>query len=181
MCVCVCVRSATQSCLTLLQPCGLEHARPFALGIFQARLLEWGATSYSNRSSQPKDRTHVSWVSCTGSRSLYTNAPLEALHTYTHLKQQLSINRRTSFQSRYISIPRVQSTLSEEADDEELIAFKHTEFMTLFESLSDVYHTVAYFQLAHLLGVINLPILLKVDHCLAVYSSFPLETRRTYV
>ena len=53
--------------------------------------------------------------------------------------------------------------------------------MTLFESLSDIYHTVAYFQLTHLLGIINLPVLLRMDHCLAVYSSFPLEARRTHV
>ena len=32
------------------------------LGIFQARLLEWVAISFSRESSQPRDRTHVSWI-----------------------------------------------------------------------------------------------------------------------
>ena len=31
-------------------------------GIFQARILEWVATSFSRRSSQPRDRTQVSHV-----------------------------------------------------------------------------------------------------------------------
>ena len=32
-------------------------------GIFQARILEWVATSYSKGSSQPRDQT---WISCIG-------------------------------------------------------------------------------------------------------------------
>ena len=34
------------------------------LGISQARILEWVAISFSRRSSWPRDRTHVSCVSC---------------------------------------------------------------------------------------------------------------------
>ena len=37
-----------------------------AHGIFQARILEWGAVSSSRRSSPPRDQTHISCVSCTG-------------------------------------------------------------------------------------------------------------------
>ena len=33
-------------------------------GIFQARILEWVAVSYSRGSSRPRDRTGVSFVSC---------------------------------------------------------------------------------------------------------------------
>ena len=40
-------------------------------GIFQARMLEWAAISSSRRSSQPRDRTHVSNVSCIGRQVLY--------------------------------------------------------------------------------------------------------------
>ena len=40
-------------------------------GILQARILEWGAISYSRGSSQPWDRTCVSWVSCFGRQILY--------------------------------------------------------------------------------------------------------------
>ena len=35
-------------------------------GIFPARVLDWVAISYSRRSSQPRDRTCVSYVFCTG-------------------------------------------------------------------------------------------------------------------
>ena len=39
-------------------------------GIFQAKILEWVANSYSRRSSQPKDWTYVSCVSGTGRQTL---------------------------------------------------------------------------------------------------------------
>ena len=41
-----------------------------AHGIFQARILEWVGISYPRGSSQPKDRTCGSWVSCIGRDSL---------------------------------------------------------------------------------------------------------------
>ena len=37
-------------------------------GIFQARILEWVAISFSRESSWPKDQTHVSCVSCIAGR-----------------------------------------------------------------------------------------------------------------
>ena len=40
-------------------------------GIFEARILEWGAISSSRRSSRHRDWTRVSWVSCIGRRVLY--------------------------------------------------------------------------------------------------------------
>ena len=39
--------------------------------IFQARILEHVAISYSRGSSQPRDRNRISCVSCTSRRSLY--------------------------------------------------------------------------------------------------------------
>ena len=44
---------------------------PSIHGIFQARILEWVAISYSRGSSQPRDWTHISWVSCIGRWILY--------------------------------------------------------------------------------------------------------------
>ena len=35
---------------------------PLSMGIFQARLLEWVAISFSRESSQPRDWTHVPWI-----------------------------------------------------------------------------------------------------------------------
>ena len=35
-------------------------------GLLQARILEWFAISFSRGSSQPRDQTHISYVSCIG-------------------------------------------------------------------------------------------------------------------
>ena len=43
-------------------------------GIFQARILEWVAVSYSRRSSWPRDLTHISRISCL-EQILYTVPP----------------------------------------------------------------------------------------------------------
>ena len=74
VCVCVCVRvctypcmsTVTQSCLTLCEPMDCSLPGHPVHEIFQARILEWVAISYSKGSSQPRDRTHVSRVSCSG-------------------------------------------------------------------------------------------------------------------
>ena len=40
-------------------------------GILQARILEWIAITFSRRSSQPRDHTCISYISCIGRRVLY--------------------------------------------------------------------------------------------------------------
>ena len=60
------VCSATQSCLTLCNPMNCNLPGSSVHGIFQARILEWVAISFSRGSSWPRDQTHISWVSCTG-------------------------------------------------------------------------------------------------------------------
>ena len=44
-----------QSCLTLCDPMDCTGPGSSVHGIFQARILEWVAISYSRRSSQPRD------------------------------------------------------------------------------------------------------------------------------
>ena len=39
-------------------------------GILQARILEWVAISFSRGSSQPRDLTYISFVSCIAGRFL---------------------------------------------------------------------------------------------------------------
>ena len=46
-----------------------------SMGIHQARILEWVAISSTRGSSQPKDQTQVSCVSCIGRRILYPQPP----------------------------------------------------------------------------------------------------------
>ena len=53
-----------QSCLMLCDPMDHSPAGPSVHGILQARILEWVAMPFSRGSSQPGDRTRVSYVSC---------------------------------------------------------------------------------------------------------------------
>ena len=48
-------------------------------GIFQARILEWIAISFSKRFFRPRDWTHTFCVSCTGRQILYHCAPGQPL------------------------------------------------------------------------------------------------------
>ena len=52
-------------------PLGLCSARLLCPGIFQIGILEWIAISFSRGSSQPRDQTHISWISCIGMWVLY--------------------------------------------------------------------------------------------------------------
>ena len=53
-----------QLCPTLCAPMVYSLPGSSVHGIPQARIVEWGATSYSKESSQPKDQTCVFCVSC---------------------------------------------------------------------------------------------------------------------
>ena len=60
---CACL--VTQSCLTLCDP--MDYIAPLGssvYGFFQGRILEWIAISSSRESSQPRDQTRISCVSC---------------------------------------------------------------------------------------------------------------------
>ena len=51
-----------QSCPTLCDPMDGSLPGSAGHGIFQARILEWAAISFSRRSSQTRDRTRVSYT-----------------------------------------------------------------------------------------------------------------------
>ena len=65
LCVCVCV------CPVFLQTHGLQLPGSSVHGIFQPRILEQVAKPFSRRSSQPRNQTHISLVSCIWSGILY--------------------------------------------------------------------------------------------------------------
>ena len=73
------VFASAQSCLTLwnFRDCSLLGSS--VPGIFQTRILQWVAISYSRGSSWPRDRIRVSCVSCTGRQILYHFATWEVL------------------------------------------------------------------------------------------------------
>ena len=58
-CVCVLV---TQSCLTFCDPMDCSSPGSSVHGVLQAKMLEWVALTFSRASSQPRDRTQVSWL-----------------------------------------------------------------------------------------------------------------------
>ena len=107
------VCSLTQSCLTLCDPMDCSLPGSSVHGIFQARILEWVATSFSRESSQPRDRTWVTCVSCIGrwiwdtSTDIYSNSKCEQLgftplsplntqpgHRESHILRALHRDRR---------------------------------------------------------------------------------------
>ena len=51
-----------QSCLTLCDPMGCNPPGSSVHRIFQARILEWVAISFSRGSSQPRDQSHISYI-----------------------------------------------------------------------------------------------------------------------
>ena len=62
-------------------PWTVARQAPLSMGILQARILEWVVNSYSRGSSWPRNRTHVSGISCTGRQILYyREAPFPSLH-----------------------------------------------------------------------------------------------------
>ena len=67
-----CMRSeVAQPRPTLCDPMDCSLLGSSVCGIFQARVLEWIAISFSGGSSRPRNRTRVSHVSCTGRWLLY--------------------------------------------------------------------------------------------------------------
>ena len=70
VCVCVCVSVcvcgvlATQSCPILCHPMDYSPPGSSVRGVLQARILEWGATSFSRGSSPPSDRSNLGLLHC---------------------------------------------------------------------------------------------------------------------
>ena len=56
----------TQSSPTLCNPMDCSLPGSSVHGILQARILEWVTIPFSRGSSQPRDHTCISWVSCIG-------------------------------------------------------------------------------------------------------------------
>ena len=84
----LCVRAQSlQSCPTLCDTVDSSLADYSVLGIFQARILEWIAMPSSKGSSQPRDQTHLPYVSCMAGMFFTTSdiweAPLWGLEHLT--------------------------------------------------------------------------------------------------
>ena len=75
----VCAWSVTKLCPTLCEPVDWSLPGSSVYGISQARILEWVAISSSRGSSQPRNQTRISCVSCIGRRILYHWSTREAM------------------------------------------------------------------------------------------------------
>ena len=76
--VCVHVCSVAHLYPSLWDPLDCSPLGSSVHGILQARILEWVAISSSRGSSQPRDQTHVSCISCIGRQILYHCTTWEA-------------------------------------------------------------------------------------------------------
>ena len=65
------VCSDGQSCLTLWDPMDYKPPDSSVHEISQARILVWGAISSSRGSSWPRDRSWITYISCTSGQILY--------------------------------------------------------------------------------------------------------------
>ena len=78
--------------------CGPMHCSPpgFSVhGIFQSRILEWIAISFSRGSSQIGDQTHIPCVSCIGRRVLYLCIAWEAQTSPCSVSNEIWFLRET--------------------------------------------------------------------------------------
>ena len=79
--------------LTLCDPMDCSLPGFSVHGIFQARVLEWVAISFSRRSAWPRDQTQVS---CTAGRHFTLWATREAPYNYNHQAKNIMITHRST-------------------------------------------------------------------------------------
>ena len=83
----------TQSCPDFCSPMDCSPQGSSAHGIFQARMLEQVAISYSRGSSQPRDWTYIFSVSCIASRFFTIWATREAQHIILALPSRTGVGK----------------------------------------------------------------------------------------
>ena len=91
-----CVCSVAPSCPTLCDPMDCSPPGSSVHGIFQARILEWVAISYSRKLPLPSDQTDVSW---TGRWVFYHRAVWEALW-YIHTLGYIADENKQTYMER---------------------------------------------------------------------------------
>ena len=88
------VCSVAQSCLTLYDPMDGSPTVSTLHGIFQARILEQIAISYSRQSSPPRNQTRISCFSCIA-RRFFTTVPIgkpgSTLHYFFNADELVSL------------------------------------------------------------------------------------------
>ena len=102
------VKLVAQSCLMLWDPMDCSPPRFSIHGIFQARIQEWVAISFSRGSSWPRNRTQVS---CIAFRFFTTWATRRPCAAYRTLIPQQGLNPRASLVAQMVkNPPAIQKT-----------------------------------------------------------------------
>ena len=89
----------------------IVHQAPLSMGIFQARILERGAISFSRGSSQSKDQTHISSLAggffTQGARGATWEYPIifNSVYLCLFLGRQATTNLDSALKSRDINFP----------------------------------------------------------------------------
>ena len=94
----------SHSCPTLCSPMDSNPPGSSVHAIFQARILEWDTISYSRGSSQPRDRTGISWISCVGRQIFYHCTTWKALGLTTLNLKFLFENDKVGQSLRYFRL-----------------------------------------------------------------------------
>ena len=92
--------ASTQLSPTLCDPMNCSPPGSSAHGIFQARILEWVAISYSRGFSSPRDHTRISCISCVsciGRQILYPCATWKARHATRKWNVNAFVGLMTTF------------------------------------------------------------------------------------
>ena len=79
-------------------------------GIFQARILEWGAISFSRGSSQPKGQNCISCISGIAGDTLLPCASWEALVTIV-IKTVNQFRQKRAEDARYADLPSLHTCM----------------------------------------------------------------------
>ena len=98
VCVCVCA----QSCLALFNTMDCSPLASSVCGIFQAKILEWGAISSSRGSSLPRDQTHISCVFWFDRQTIYQLPHLGSPHKINFTFFCLFSKNRTTIKCFYV-------------------------------------------------------------------------------
>ena len=140
--LCVPVCSAAQLCPTLCGPMDCSPPGFSVHGILQARILGWFAISYTRGSSQLRDRTCISCVSCFGRWILY-----HLCHQFWFLRTQCfrGISSLESGNVLYLNFSAVGPVLSSYVN---LLLFLNHTFQTqklVIQNLKKIYIYKSHF------------------------------------
>ena len=168
-----------QLCLTLCNPMDCSPPSSSIHGILQARILEWVAMPSSRRYSQPRDWTHIFYVSYIGSRVLNTSTTWEA-HLYTWDKGNLSHwvdewERITemkkgikSWKSFRLKLFFNASNLQSRKHDK--ILCRHTHIKYIFSILKGIFSSFLYSSIRHTINVYKLNFKVLVTHTIVLFA-----------